>query len=280
MEYRAKQAMLDMNEWTLAIKALLDNNFKSSIGAEWQPSWMNPLPWIATPYAKTTTSGTGLITPEFRTTPGWSGANQIPFIIFNNTSTVVINFQPIGANMTCQLCYRTIDGVPVYSQPVSSGNCTLRLDKKPKNNIVFAVICNTDYKYLGEATRKAHYDYRLQLVKGIVHTADIYTKWYDFLPVTSVDENSPVKISTPHADIFPNPASCNRSITIEFNHELSGPKNISITNLQGQVLKSLSTLQDDSYTFTPEGYLKKGLYFVTIHTPTQEQTLKLFVSEN
>ncbi len=175
-EYRAKQALLDMGPWSGAIASLLDSNFGKSIGAEWQPSWMNPPAWIATPYAKTTNSG-GVLTPEYRTTPGWSGANQIPLQV--SGSTVTVNFQPIGANMTCQLAYRATDGSCVYSKPVASGDCTLRLDKAPNNNVVIAVITNTDYVYQGDSTRKAHYDYRLQLGQGVTGTADINTRWYN-----------------------------------------------------------------------------------------------------
>lgn len=176
-EYRAKQALIDMQEWSGAFMKLLDDNFGRSIGAEWQPSWKNPPMWRATPYAKTTNNGSGLLTPEQRTTPGWSGANQIPLTVSGNRA--VVNFQPIGANMTCQLAYRATDGSCVYSQPVSNGDCILRLDKPPANNVVIAVITNTDYIYHGEATRKAHYDYRLQLGEGVTGTADIYTRWYD-----------------------------------------------------------------------------------------------------
>ena len=175
-EYRAKQALLDMKEWSGAFKVLLDAHFGQSIGAEWQPSWLSPVAWIATPYAKTTNNGSGLLTPENRTTPGWSGANQIPLKV--SGTTVTVNFQPIGANMTCQLCYRATDGTAVYSKVVSSGDCSLRLDKAPANSVVIAVICNTDYVYNGESTRTAHYDYRLQIGTGVTATADVNTKWY------------------------------------------------------------------------------------------------------
>jgi chitodextrinase len=194
-EYRAKQALLDMQEWSGAFMGLLDDNFGRSIGAEWQPSWQNPPAWKATPYAKTTNNGSGLLTPEYRTTPGWSGANQIPLRVTGNL--VAVNFQPIGANMTCQLCYRATDGTPVYSQPVARADCTLRLDKTPANGVVIAVISNTDYVYAGESTRKAHYDYRLQLGAGITGTADINTRWYDTgaITVTKRDQQQPNDVS-------------------------------------------------------------------------------------
>ena len=189
MEYRAKQALLDMKEWSNAFKQLLNSYFGTSIGpegnADGMTNWINCAAWTATPYAKTTDNGSGLLTPEQRTTPGWSGANQIPLKVTGAMASV--DFQPIGTNMTCQLCYRSAsDGLPVYSTPVSSGSCSLRLDKAPISNVVIAVICNTDYKYLGDTTSKAHYDYRLQLGAGVTGTADVNTKWYNVnLPVTA-----------------------------------------------------------------------------------------------
>jgi hypothetical protein len=46
-EYRAKQALVDMGKWTGAVMKLLYNDFKMSIGAEYQPSWLAPEIWIA-----------------------------------------------------------------------------------------------------------------------------------------------------------------------------------------------------------------------------------------
>ncbi|MBN1759134.1 MAG: hypothetical protein JW863_12490 [Chitinispirillaceae bacterium] len=181
MEYRAKQALIDMKKWSNAFKKLLNDNFGSNIGAEFEPYWINCAAWKATPYAKTVNANSTL-TPEERTLPGWSGANQIPLTVSGDRVTV--DFQPIGANMSCQLCYRANDGTPVYSTPVTGGECSLRLDKTPGKGVVIAVICNTDYKYLGEETRKAHFDYRLKLVSGVTAAADIYTKWYDVDLVT------------------------------------------------------------------------------------------------
>jgi len=175
-EYRAKMALMDLGEWTKASIDLLNANFGANIGAEWEPSYMQPALWKVTPYASTTRNG-NVLTPDPLTLPGWSGSNQIPLTVTGNTVTV--NFQPIGANMTCQLAYRTTTGKPVYSEFVSSGNCTLKLNEAPANGVVIAVITNTDYIYKGEATRTAKYDYRLELVTGVTGTASINTKWYE-----------------------------------------------------------------------------------------------------
>ncbi len=79
-EYRARQAFGDFGMWKAAYKKLLNDNWKLSVKAEWQPSWKTPDPWSATCYVATTQSGSTL-TPEARTLPGWSGANQIPLTL-------------------------------------------------------------------------------------------------------------------------------------------------------------------------------------------------------
>ncbi len=276
MEYRAKQALLDMKEWTGAIKKLIDDNFKLSIKAEWQPSWLNPPVWVATPYAKTTNDGNGLLTPEFRTTPGWSGANQIP--LFISGDTVVVNFQPLGPNMTCQLCYRTKDGTTVYSQPVTGGDCILRLDKKPANSVVFAVISNTDYVYRGESTRKAHYDYRLQLVKGAVRAANIYVKWYDWVKDLKdiISGTDTYAATTDDVLLFPNPVeSHNGILNIKFLNQDKEERTIEINDARGQLIYRNSVRTD--LTLGIAGLLQPGLYFITIKTFTNRKTYKLVV---
>lgn len=176
VQYRAKMALMDLGEWTNASINLLNANFGRSIGAEWQPAYMQPPLWKVTPYAKTTRSGNTL-TPEQTTLPGWSGSNQIPLTVSGNKVTV--NFKPTGANMTCQLMYRTTTGVPVYGPYVSSGNCTIDLKAPAANNVVIAVITNTDFIYRGEVTRTTKYNYTLDLVEGVTGAADINTRWYE-----------------------------------------------------------------------------------------------------
>jgi chitodextrinase len=295
-EYRAKQALLDMKQWSGAFKALLDAHFGQSIGAEWQPSWLSPAAWIATPYAITTNNG-GILTPEARTLPGWSGANQIPLTISGNMVTV--NFQPIGANMTCQLCYRATDGTAVYSTPVSSGNCSLRLDKAPANNVVIVVICNTDYIYNGESTRTAHYDYRLQLGTGVTGTADVHTKWYattlKSAPVTtegfdiskycsrSFNVAKPITSKGNNLDatnmvtiMYPNPVAKNGTFNIEFRNPANEPKLIEISNVQGQVVYQNMVI-NNTVSINAGGLLKQGLYFVTVKTSGHTKTYKLMI---
>ena len=176
-EYRAKQATVDMGEWSAAYTALIDNNFGSSIAEEWQPALQQVTPWIVTPYAKTTNTN-NVLKPDTVTLPGWSGANQIPLTVQNGATQVKVNFQPIGQHMTCQLVYRSTTGNAVYSAYVSQGECVLNLTAPPANGVVVAVITNNDFLYNGEATRKAKFSYRLRLVNGVSGTASVNTKWY------------------------------------------------------------------------------------------------------
>lgn len=97
----------------------------------------------------------------------------------SGAGAISVDFQPIGGNMSCQLVYRAVDGSVVYSAPVTKGTCSLAPSKPVKNNVVIAVICNTDYVFNGDASRKAKYDYRLMTGSGIEGTADINTKWWD-----------------------------------------------------------------------------------------------------
>jgi hypothetical protein len=175
-EYRAKQATVDMGKWTGAIRKLLDGYINTTIASEWKPTWLTPDVWISTPYARTTMDNNGTLTPEYRTTPGWSGANQIP--LFVKGDSVFVNFKPIGKNMKCQICYRDILGNAVYGTPVDSGPCSMLLATPPANDVVIAVISNTDYIFEGDKTCKKHFDYRLQIDTNLVVPAHTQKRWY------------------------------------------------------------------------------------------------------
>ena len=169
--------MCDFGRWSSAYKSLLDNNWGASIHAEYPPVWINCSNWTATCYV-VTTNNSGILTPERRTLPGWSGANQIPLAV-SGSGTVSVDFQPLGTNMSCQLVYRATDNSVVYSIPVASGTCSLSLSKPVKNNVVVAVICNTDYTYNGESSRTNKFDYRLTLGTNVTGPASVNMKWYN-----------------------------------------------------------------------------------------------------
>lgn len=200
MEYRARMALCDIGRWSAAYQKLLNDNWNASLGPEYTPYWISCDPWTATCYEPTTNSG-GVLTPQAKTLPGWTGANYIPLTVTGTVgSTVSVSFNPLGNNriidgtsgtsstpgtttatsynMTCQLVYRATDGSAVYGQPVSSGTCSIRLDKAPRNNVVIAVITSTDFYYTGDESRKRKYDYQLTLGSGVTGTANVNTQWY------------------------------------------------------------------------------------------------------
>jgi len=182
-EFRARQVFCDFGRWSAAFRRLLDDNWGRTIRAEWEPFWIDTPPWTARCYVVTTNLN-GTLVPEWRTLPGWSGANQIPLLTSNATGTVRILFTPLGSNLTCQLVYRATDGSVVYSKPVGSGPVSLTPPpgKPIRNNVVVAVVVNSDYRYLGEFSRTNKFDYRLTIAgpgtAGVVRPADIATRWY------------------------------------------------------------------------------------------------------
>ena len=193
-EYRVKQAMIDFGKWSNASRALIDNNWLLSVKQEWAPYLKEVEVWKATPYANmykcNEADSLGWWKPEYRTTPGWSGANQIPIHVSGEKGDIVrIYFEPLGDNMECQLAFRSKRGKVYYSQPVQgAGEVTIELADVPANNVIIAVVCNTDYIYKGEATRKAHYDYRLKMMDNAYQPASSNYKWYNYRGLI-VDKN-------------------------------------------------------------------------------------------
>lgn len=193
-EYRVKQAMIDFGKWSNASRALIDNNWQLSIKEELALSDRKVEVWKATPYANmykcNEADSLGWWKPEYRTTPGWSGANQIPIHVSGEKGDIVrIYFEPLGDNMECQLAFRSKRGKVYYSQPVQgAGEVTIELADVPANNVIIAVVCNTDYIYKGEATRKAHYDYRLKMMDNAYQPASSNYKWYNYRGLI-VDKN-------------------------------------------------------------------------------------------
>ena len=186
LEYRVRQAMIDVGQWSNACRKLIDDNWLVSIQQEWSPYWKKVEPWLATPYANmykcNEVDSAGWWRPEWRTTPGWSGANQIPLHVNGEVGNLIsLHFQPLGKNMVCMLCYRTKQGKIYYSYPVEGeGDVVMQLQAQPANNVVIAVVCNTDYIYKGEETRKLHFDYRLKMGDNIYQPAKAQLKWYNY----------------------------------------------------------------------------------------------------
>lgn len=186
LEYRSRQAMIDVGVWSTACRKLLDDNWLVDIKQEKAPYWKAVEVWKATPYvnmyACDEVDSTGWYKPEYRTTPGWSGANQIPLHVNGEAGNIVsLHFKPLGDNMVCQLAYRTARGKVYYSRPVEGeGDVVMQLKEVPANNVVIAIVCNTDYIYKGEETRKQHFDYRLKMGQNVYQPAKAQLQWYNY----------------------------------------------------------------------------------------------------
>ena len=180
--------MIDVGMWSKACEQLLDANWQVTVREEWEPYWIKVNPWKATPYAKMTAiadpDSTRWYRPEWRTTPGWSGANQVPIITSGRSGDrISVTFKALSTNMVCQLCYRTADGRIIYGEPVngkrnSDVEVAMIMPEPPANGVVIAVITNTDYIYQGEATRKAHHNYHLRMGDNVWQPASPNYKWY------------------------------------------------------------------------------------------------------
>ena len=294
MEYRAKQALIDFGKWSDAVVSLLDDNFQRSIAAEWEPSSMTAEPWTATPYVKTSyDSTTQTLTPEKRTTPGWSGSNQIPLNVTQAGlgDTVMVNFLPEDENMTCQLVYRTKEGTPVYSKPVSKGKCGILINKLPANGVIIAVVTNTNFIYKGEETRTAHFNYQIQLEKGILRKASIYKKWYDHTRVivdpepdenvgdttTTLEDITDLESSF-NVQIYPNPVANDQTINIDFPGymDTATDKTIKVFSMQGQLIYQV---QSASNTLNIPGRVipGRGIYLLNVQLQQKSNNYRLIV---
>ncbi len=280
-EYRAKQAMLDFDKWTNATKKLLNANFNGTCQQEWEPYWIKVDPWKMTPYTKCTMDGNTVI-PEERTLPGWSGANQVPLHVAKTDTVVTVDFQPIGENMTLQLCYRTKSGKIVYSTPVQQGRCVLKIPKsaaqRPANHVVIAVVSNTDYTYKGEETRKAKFDYRIKLVEGAYYPANPYLKWYEY---TQTIQDITLAIEevydTPESGftLTPTLTQPGKEVQVSFNRKPSAPTPVKLYSIHGEVL--LETTLPASGLITLPTYLNKGIYLFTVQGNGKSETAKLTI---
>ena len=209
-EYRARIALCDMGRYSQAVFNLMNNAMGAIYGSDVEGKYVAP--WKATPYVSTSVvedaaevealtratpeveepedvvfNEAGWLKPDALTLPGWTGANIIPIKVEGDK--LLVAFQPFGANsteenMSCLLCYRTAEGKTVYGNSFSSGSFLLDLSEdRPANDVVFAVVVNTNYNFKSNNVRKLKYDYRLKISEN-AHTANIHKPWYDWKTVT------------------------------------------------------------------------------------------------
>ena len=289
MEYRARQAMIDVGQWSTACRKLLDDNWLLKVQQEWSPYWKQVKVWEATPYANMykcdEVDSLGWWYPEWRTTPGWSGANQIPLHVNGEAGNIIsMHFKPLGDNMVCMLCYRTKRGRIYYSQPVNGeGDVIMKLKEEPANNVVIAVVCNTDYIYKGEETRKKHFDYRLKMGENMYQPAKAQLKWYDYRATIRdkefVDGIEDVTVVVPSAKftIIPERTVVNRGervpLRIAAASRLQVP--VRLFNQNGQMVYSQSFMRDGDYMIPAD--IVPGIYVLQGINGRETHSVKIMV---
>ena len=289
LEYRARQAMIDVGQWSTACRKLLDDNWLLTIQQEWSPYWKKVSVWQATPYANmyrcNEEDSARWWKPEWRTTPGWSGANQVPLHVSGNVDDLIsLHFKPLGQNMTCMLCYRTKRGRIYYSHPVKGeGDVIMQLKEQPANNVVIAVVCNTDYIYKGEETRKQHFDYRLCMGENIYQPAKAQLKWYDYRAVIR-DTAFLSGIADTSAELHPARFTLTPERTIVERGEQLGLHIAAAQQLQvqvrlygqgGQLVGIQSFMRDGHFTIPPS--IAPGLYILQASNGRESSSVKIIV---
>jgi hypothetical protein len=273
-EYRARLALADFGKFEQPILSLYRNNMGRELGPE-QPALINVEKWKASPYAKTTTDENGYLIPDEKTLPGWSGANFIPIHVEGNQASVF--FEPLGKNMSLQLCYRTKEGKTIYSQPVYAGDCTISFDQGlPANGVVFAVISNSDYIFKDESTRKTKFNYKIKLGEGTKSTASVDKNWWDWK--ATITENLSIADNSGSASnfiVYPNPTNISSLVNIKLSDKDNGTFGLKITNIQGQIVFEKKDYNPKEPYNT--GGLSQGIYFVTIESENFKQTKKIIV---
>lgn len=294
LQYRAKQATFDLGEFAKSYRNVMAGNFGGYTGPEWEPYYINCGQWKMTPYAPMTKNDAeGWLAPDTLTNPGWSGGNQIPIHVSGNHCEVF--FRPEDTNMRAQLCYRTKDGDCYYSQPVLCGKMELNWDENsaPANNVVFAVVANTDYKFTGVAQLKHHWDYRIKLGEGALAVASKDARWFlweetvrdeDF--ETGIEEIQANANPSNHASAQSNGDDLGIRITssvlhaggtIQFDLGTNSASDIvaHLTGLSGVMIDEQP--MSDNGTIRLPHTLPNGMYVLTLARGDQQQSYKVFV---
>ena len=289
LEYRARQAMLDVGVWTKACEALLDNNWRLAIKSEWSPYWKEVKTWYATPYAQMTAianaDSTGWWKPEWRTTPGWSGANQVVIHTSRNIGdTIRVGFKPFGNNMVCQLCYKTKRGKVWYGEPLyGEGEATILLNESPANGVIIAVVCNTDYIYTGETLRKTHFNYHLFMGENAYKPATPSLKWYKNRQnisdptFTGIDDFTAASTEAAEFALRPERTTvrAGEQLPLSFSGVQSWQIPVQLYNAAGSLIYQHSFLRDGVLPLPAN--LAPGMYILRAMDHGQQATAKIIV---
>ena len=308
MQYRAKLATLDFGGFTKGCLDLVNNNFGVSVRSEWRngvydpatnqvtgrnanndqmPCWIDVAPFKLTPYQKMEQNDAdGWLAPEELTLPGWSGGNIIPIHVSGNGCEVF--FRPEDTQMRAQLCYRTKNGKAFYSQPVYCGMMKMSWSQteRPANDVVFAVVCNTDYIYTGDEQRKHKWDYRLKLGDGAIGLAATDIRWFNYSQtlvdkafetgIEAIDDTD--EATDQSSETFHILSTVHHSgSTVQFDLGSVMPDKVvaHLVGLSG-VLIDEQPLSADA-TITLPGHLPHGLYVLSLKYGESIQSFKIII---
>lgn len=283
-QYRARLALFDLNGWDKGYRNLANNHFGVTVKAEWSPYWIDVAPFRLTPYQTLELNDSaGWMAPDTLTNPGWSGANIIPIHVSGSVANV--EFRPEDSHMRALLCYRTKDGKCYYSRPYYCGNMSIDLTPGPANGVIFCVVINTDYDYLGEEQRKHHWDYRLRLGQGALATADPTIKWYfyentlrdvDFeTGIQSVERDYNEVNNTDGVKILSGSISAGQNLQLDLGGINPSDVTVRLVGISGVVVGSGRLRADGSFTLP--GNLSPGLYILTLTYGENRDIIKIMV---
>ena len=187
--------------------------------------------------------------------------------------------------MRAQLCYRTKDGRTFYSQPVRCGQMLLSWDEdsRPANDVVFCVVCNTDYIYVDDSTRKKHFDYRIRLGEGATAVASPEVKWYfyeqnltdpTYTAVESVGESRREDSSDLGIRILSSVLKAGQRVQLDLNGVPASEVQAHLVGCTG-VLISSQTVSPDGSVQLP-AYLPRGLYVLSLLHKGKIQSFKTY----
>lgn len=284
MQYRARLATLDFGGFSEGCRSLLNGSFLTTVKAEWEPYWIDVAPFRLTPYQTCKQNDAdGWLAPDTITNPGWSGGNIIPVHVVGNGCR--IDFRPEDSQMRAQLCYRTKDGRTFYSQPVRCGQMLLSWDEdsRPANDVVFCVVCNTDYIYVDDSTRKKHFDYRIRLGEGATAVASPEVKWYfyeqnftdpTYTAVESVGESRREDSSDLGIRILSSVLKAGQRVQLDLNGVPASEVQAHLVGCTG-VLISSQTVSPDGSVQLP-AFLPRGLYVLSLLHKGKIQSFKTY----
>lgn len=313
LQYRARQTTFDIGGWKAGYRKIMNDNIGVSIKEEYgngvmtkdnkssdlMPCSQHVEPFKLTPYQSLKKNDSdNWLAPDTLTNPGWSGANIIPIHVDSKANKAVVEFRPEDTEMRAQLCYVTKDGKNYYSQPVHCGKMTIDITDRPANNVIFAVICNTDYIFVNnEIQRKHHWDYRLRFGEGALQVANSYIKW-SLNEQTLTDPNYNEDVARNNAEIALGIDEVNASATshssegksvrllngqimagqplcVQLNGVEASDVTVNIIGLSGVVADN-APLQSDA-TYALPANLRSGLYFVKFIHNGKSDTYKVVI---